>query len=518
MKILLFILFTLLSSLVFSQAGNRDSTYGIYGVGQNSFPMYGIRAIAIQSDGKAIAVGESWSSAFGIVRFKTNGSLDSSFGSNGMVDIAVGAGGGWATGVKIQPDGKIVVGGQVHDNNGKWCFGIIRLNADGSLDNSFNGTGAAIVSAGNLYDYCMAIALQPDGKIVAVAQSRSSGPPIIQFGVVRINSNGTIDNTFGTGGALMTSIGNSIAAPSCVAVQPDGKILVGGSSGLGAGPPNSFALIRYNNNGTLDTTFGTGGKDTTFFGGGGSTGSSSDDDEGYSLALQLDGKIIFAGTSNLGSDTVVPLTMLRYNIDGSLDNSFGINGKVRQIMPFGYSGYARTLLLQPDNKIVLSGVCYSPSPLIGAYFVLSRYISTGSLDSTFGINGIVVDSLDHSHDNEIWSSALSPEGKIIVGGNSGVGFTIARYLSGLNVGVPPIPQQNNELLIYPNPADNNLHVHYLNAGEKPTAINIFDITGKLVLTKPCTNFTGDMDIDVIELPQGMYFVKVGSAAKKFVKE
>ena len=500
------------------QAGARDTSFGLNGIGNISMINGDGTSIALQSDGKIIISGDDFSSYSDIVRYKSNGTIDSSFGTNGNVVFHIGTGSVQEPKVIVQPDNKIVVSSICEDNTGKYCFGIARLNTDGSFDNSFNGTGKLIVSFNTMGydDYPFAIALQLDGKIVVVGRGHNNSASQY-FAGVRINSNGTLDNSFGGGGKVLTAIGNPYPTATCVVVQPDGKIVVGGYTESASTWPISFAILRYNTDGTLDNSFGIGGKDTAYFGVGGSSGSNLDQDEAFAIALQSDGKIILTGSSYLASNNYSTFATLRYNNNGTLDNSFGISGKVNTQAPIGFINPGATgVIIQQDGKVVIGGTCSIPS--VKRNFALVRYFITGLIDSSFGINGIVNDSITNT-DAALRAICIQQDGKIIAGGGvSSRGLTIARYLSGLNVGVPPTPQQNNELLIYPNPADNNLYVHYLNAGEKPTTINIFDLTGKLILTKPCTNFTGDMDIDVTELPQGMYFVKVGSSAKKFVKE
>jgi len=221
---------------------------------------------AVQPDGKIVLAGITSSSAGGrlaLARLNSNGSLDSSFDNDGRLVLGVDSS---ASALTVQTDGKIIAAGKIGNS------ALVRFHTDGSLDSSFDGDGIAITSGPGGY---AEVTLQSDGKIVAVSQANNS------FAVARHNSNGSLDTTFGGNGTVITSFGE-VATPYSVAIQSNGKIIAGGSSG------NNFALVRYNPDGSPDASFGTGGKVTTNFGSyyyGAASG----------LAIQPDGKIVAAG-------------------------------------------------------------------------------------------------------------------------------------------------------------------------------------------------------------------------------
>ena len=270
-----------------------------------------VSKIALQTDGKIVAVGYLLGDAAIVFRYNANGTLDASFGTGGK---AVPYLSGRAFGVVIQPDGKIVV---------NESFGVVRYNADGSLDAAFGtgGTAAAFVSD---------MALQPDGKIVA----SGSG---FHYVLLRLNSNGTLDSTFGAGGYVITGITGQAFA---VALQPDGKILVNGNSGI----------VRYNTNGSIDTSFAING---VF---------ASEIDVSQDIALQPDGKIVAAGGYS-------GIALTRLNPDGSPDTSFGTNGNVITLIDGSRGSVGNALALQPDGKILSGGSIYQSSGIADAAIV-----------------------------------------------------------------------------------------------------------------------------------------------------
>ncbi|HYC44527.1 MAG TPA: hypothetical protein VED01_03485 [Burkholderiales bacterium] len=271
------------------------------------------QAVIIQADGKILVGGRSdldpSTSAFALVRYNSDGSLDTTFDGDGKVVTPVGVRGGEATGMVLQPDGKIVLSGYAADASpsGGLDFALVRYNTDGTLDSTF-GTGGRVT--GPIATHAAAgVTLQPDGRIIAVGESVvtiSSG----SFAVARYNTNGSFDSTFGGTGVVQTpvSTGNDVAWD--VVVQPDGRIVVVGD----AGSPPDFALVRYNSNGTLDATFGAGGKLTTDFG---------TSDRAHAVALQADGRIVVAGARYDETAPHADFALARYNSDGSLDRSFG---------------------------------------------------------------------------------------------------------------------------------------------------------------------------------------------------
>ncbi|GAB4483392.1 MAG: hypothetical protein OHK0044_32620 [Burkholderiaceae bacterium] len=369
----------------------------------------GSHALRLRANGASLASScGSHCASFGLY-VAARGDLDPTFGSGGKVTTPIGATDDLAYAVALAPDGRIVVAG-ASANGADYDFALARYNADGSLDTTF-GIGGKVVTAIGGSDHIYAMALAPDGRIVAAGAAYSITGRYVAL--ARYNADGSLDTSFGNGGKVVTAIGGANASAYAVVLAPSGKIVVAGASHNGA--DYDFALARYNTDGTPDTSFGGGGKVVTPIG--------SSDDGAQALALAPDGRIVVAGYSRGGTGN--DFALARYNADGSLDTSFGNGGKIVTAMGTGDAA-AYALALAPDGRIVVAG--YS----IGADydFALARYNADGSLDATFGSGGKVVTRVG-SGDDAPKALALAPDGRIVVAGSSGSGansdFALARY-------------------------------------------------------------------------------------------
>src|SRR6476661_376555 len=319
-------------------AGDLDLSFGTGGSVTTSFSgIWDVPSdVAVQSDGKIVVGGSAEiGSDFALSRYNNDGSLDATFGTGGKVTTDFGLG-SQGSGLAIQPNGKIVmVGGANQD------FGVARYNENGSLDTTF-GTGGTVTTDFGGYESASAALIQPDGKIVTVGNIN-----LHVAAVVRYNSDGTLDSTFGSGGKVTANVESNISVADAV-LQADGKILVAGEA-----PSNDFGVIRYNSNGTLDTTFGSNGKVTTDFGSGNTLTRPFDGyDRGSAILLQPDGKFVVLGTTNYFSNNR-DFALARYNSNGTLDTTFGTGGKVTT--KFDGLDSAEDLVLQPDGKIIAVG-------------------------------------------------------------------------------------------------------------------------------------------------------------------
>ena len=367
------------------------------------------RAMAVQSDGKIVAAGYGHGGGgdndFTVVRYDADGSLDTSFDSDGYATIDFGTGFDLGYAVAVDSDGKIVMAGDVSND-----FAVARFNADGSPDTSFSGDGKVTTAVGSGEDEAYAVAVQSDGKVLAAGFSHNGTTN--DFALVRYTTAGVLDNTFGTGGKVTTGFGNNDKAYA-VAVQSDDKIVLAGHNG------NSFALARYNLDGTLDDTFGSvvsgttrSGKVTTDIAG------SIVSDVANAVAIQPDGKIVAAGFSWLN------FALVRYNANGTLDTSFGTGGKVTTDIA-GAADKAYGVAIQADGKIVAAGQG-------GSSFALVRYQADGSLDTGFGNGGKAVTHFRAGETEIAYAVAIQADDQILAGGYSGLAgeFVVARYNAG----------------------------------------------------------------------------------------
>lgn len=411
-------------SIVHAKPGDFDPSFGISGKQSTDLSGDdGVQAISLQPDGKILVTGYKNSNGSGtlaLARYNADGSLDAGFGSGGKLlttnPLMLGRGGSPMT---LQPDGKIVLAGHVTPGSSllDGDFALTRYNADGTLDTGF-GSGGILTTRFAGASAADAVALQPDGKIVAIGYSPlNPGNSEINFAVARYNPDGTLDSGFGSGGKLTTDIDGANDYAHNISIQPDGKIVVVGTIVRFIAPPATsygLALARYNSNGTLDTSFGSGGKLSVF----------SDDAviTGDSAVFQPDGKIIVSSSNGL----------IRFRSDGSRDMDFGANGIV--------IGVIGPLALQKDGKIVTAMPSARGTDLFNLKydFALGRYNSDGSLDTSFGDGGKLITSFgDTSYAGAL---ALQADGKIIAAGTnratpaSTYDFALIRYLgdSGLS--------------------------------------------------------------------------------------
>lgn len=349
----------------FNVDGTVDASFGSGGTVTTSFPgTVGTsddeaKAAAVQADGKIVVVGVAVSGRqangafnqdFALARYGTDGTLDPSFGSGGLVLTDFAGFTDIAHAVVIQPDGKIIVAGQASDGSSLILggtgsdFAVARYNADGSLDSGFGTGGKVRVHIAGNVDTAFNVARQPDGKIVVgglVGIGSSAG--LDTTGLVRLLVDGRIDVGFGNGGIVVDNAGGPGTG---MALQDDGKIVLIGSGGIGSSG-DDFFLVRYLANGGLDTTFGVGGAVRTDFNAGFIVG-----DFGRAVALQADGKIVAVGST--GTPTGSDMAVARYLADGSLDASFNNGGKLTINFP-NAAASANGVVIQPDGKIVVGG-------------------------------------------------------------------------------------------------------------------------------------------------------------------
>ena len=350
----LVILFLTFGHTTIASPGDLDPTFGNGGKLIDGFLVSsgdGANGIAVQADGKIVAAGRSSGPSFSdvpdfaLIRYNPDGSLDTSFGNGGKVVTPIGTSGDFASSVAIQPDGKIVAAGG-SNNGSNDDFALVRYNTDGSLDTTFDSDGKVTTPIGTFDDLAYAVAIQPDGKIVAAGYSSIGSN--VAFALARYNPDGTLDITFDSDGKVITPIGTSGDQAGDVVIQQDGKIVAAGTSSNGSN--NDFALVRYNPDGSLDTSFDSDGKVTTPVG----VSSAAAD----AVVLQADGKIVALGTGHNGSTT--DFALVRYNQDGSLDTTFDFDGKVTTSGAGGDSAdSAYAVAIQQDGKIVAAGYSYN---------------------------------------------------------------------------------------------------------------------------------------------------------------
>lgn len=367
------------------------------------------RSIAVQPDGKFLVAGyvaaEGGLDAEGflLARYRPDGTLDTDFGTGGIVITDFSAS-GEARCVLVQADGKIVTAGTARSAAGDADFALARYHADGSADISFNGTGQVLTSVSPHADTVNSLAIQPDGKLVVAGTRSDSSGTNDDFAVARYLPDGTLDSGFNGGGIAVTVLGPLRDAAGTVLVQRDGCIVVAGSVQSAAG--NDFAVVRYT---------GTGLPDPAFSGDGVAVLSTGADEGATGAALQRDGRIVIAGYSFGVSDA--DFAAVRLLPDGTLDASFGGTGRVIVPVSTGQD-IGTSVAIQNDGKLVLAGY----SQMAGSNgFAFLRLLPDGTPDTTFNGTGrrLVQVSAGFNIAEEV---TLQEDGRILAAGFSDSNF------------------------------------------------------------------------------------------------
>ena len=452
--------------------------------------------VLIQPDGKVLAFGGAERSPSGdpvVVRYNENGTLDASFDGDGIAAPVFPGIVILATAGALQADGKIILAG--YGSGAASDFAVIRLNPDGSPDTSFNGDGKVRTSLSADDDLAYAVAVQPDGKIVAAGYRRSG--QALDFALVRYNTDGSLDTTF-DGDGIVTTAFSGLETANAVIIQSDGKIIAAGTSYTG-----NLAAARYLANGSLDTTFDGDGKLTLAL-----------LTSARSAAIQPDGKILIAGSRFSGANRHFGIA--RINPNGSADIGFGSGGAV--ITPVSNGTYeVQSVAIQPDGKIVASG--YGEEFVLESDFALVRYHPNGSLDGSYGKGGIVrFNILDGGSRDELYGMALDSLGRAVVGGNSNGFFTVARILGDIqpvvnySVGGRVVLGKNSIANVYVTLTDSNGATHsartnsfgYYRFTDIPAGKAVVSVSSKRYsFENPTQNINltsniGDLDFEAIE--------------------
>ena len=366
-----------------------------------------IRAMQIQDDGRILVAGHQPGAGGAqdvlLMRYRADGTLDTTFGSGGRVTVAAASFGGttaqvWA--MAVQADGAIVVAGQATVGGVQYAL-VQRYLADGSLDSSFSGDGTALW--GDVSQFCeaSAVAIDAQGRIVlgGTVSGATAG--------ARVSADGMLDTSFGGGnGDAWVDAGLGADLVGALAIQSDGRILLGGSAG------NDHALVRWNDDGTLDAGFGSGGIVRTDVAGG--------FDMIRALVVQDDGRILAGGYSTQAGSGI-DFTLLRYLASGSLDTGFSGDGRVTTDL--GGADIVQAMVRDASGRIVLAG--HDGSGRIA----LVRHLADGLLDTAFGQGGLVQQAIGAS--SGAGALALRPDGRLVAAGWSSDGTQRDPLLLGL---------------------------------------------------------------------------------------
>lgn len=490
MKNILFLLF--LGYNCFSQvAGSLDTSFNF--TGTSSRCNYGVPNQVIpnssffQFNDKIICLSINYTScSITLTRFNGDGSIDNSFGTNGalvntMCSVFIN-GGYYPYSMAIQSDNKIVIMGLQQNNTYPNAYWVVRLLPNGDLDQSFNGNGYLDLSFGTVQDRGRCIALQPDGKILV---GGNTGDTAEFFSVARVNSNGTLDTTFGVNGLARTAFSALESTPNSIAVQTDGKIVLAGYTITSYA--QDFALSRFNSNGTIDTTFGNNGKVIT-------TVDFTDSDAISKILIEPDGKITAVGDTSFTNNPYTAMT--RYLSDGSLDNTFGVSGIV---LASNIMGTGPIFDRQIDGKYVIVGGYDSVT------FEVFRFNHDGTLDSGFGTNGFVnpLPTTGIASSNVL----IQPDNKIVIVGRGIIQNSYQDCTTVVRLN-PGVLSTNNfaatSINLFPNPTENE--VYFDNSKSQFINVAVYNCLGQEVEIQKVAS-TINEKIELNNLSSGVYVLK-----------
>ncbi len=489
----------------FSQTTGLDLSFGTGGFVSTDVNTHDDEAndILIQPDGKVLVAGtailQSYSK-FAVIRYNADGTIDSTFADNGIATANVGPVNDKGTSLALQNDGKILLAG-----NYGWNFyndpAIVRFNSNGTIDSTFGDNGYSRFIISNQYDEFNDIALQNDGKIVVGGRTWLNNS--YNFLIARILPSGAIDSSFGVNGMVVTDFLNSNDCIHSLLIQSDGRILVSGNTEPGA---SYFAAARYFSNGTPDPSFGIGGK--LFIG----TGSRYD--VSYGMSLTADSSIILAGSH--GSGNIYNYQVAKLTKFGVLDSTFGTDG-IKLIPVTVPADHLKDVLVQKDGKIVAAGMADGDALIL-------RLTANGALDNSFGNQGIYIGNNGGSEGRLNAITQLADSSIIACGytkpGNNFDVFLV-KFLNNIPTGIVQHDKRSFPISLYPNPATGFVMVD-LPLMEQPTAlINIYNESGKLVHQQQFEIYNSSARIDLDNnLAPGLYILRIScdgkTASQKFM--
>lgn len=507
-----FLFFTVTNA--FSQVGALDTDFGTSGLVTTDVPGNNdiSSRVKVQDDGKIVLGGRCDEGPLPIMflaRYDTTGVIDSDFGIDGIAlsDISYFT---TFSDLFIQTDGKFLVLGNTIITPGQFDMALTRMNTDGSIDTDFGTDGSVFIDLGDTTNLGEAVIQLPDEKIVVLGHIGGGGTP--QFSYTRFNADGSLDTDFGDGGHVITDVSAISTIITRAFRTPDGKIAVCGF-GIKSGDYNDSFIAVFTEDGTLKPEFGTDGiqwvdiSTSSFF--------------SYDMLVQPDNKILFIGTytDDITGDT--NMKIIRLNDNGSYDTFFGDGGKVT--IDFDGSNESGTSIdLQNDYSILIGG----HSTINGDRdFVLMRLENNGDIDNLFGTDGKTITDFAGGDDKAL-DLIMQSDFKILQVGqvnDGGLRIGMARFFNNTIIETNINTLNPNSVSLFPNPASDKIYIAGLPANINGGSFQIMDITGRLIESVTITDNTGEIEINLPEyLNPGMYVIRIIKGdvfiVKNFIKQ
>ena len=505
------LLFLFASQLVISyaqQAGDLDLDFGVDGLvttpigGNTDF----CDRLFVLDNNQILAIGYTVNTDeadFAMVKYQADGSIDPSFGDGGKV-VTDWGGADYATGIIPLDNGDLLVSGRT-DAGGDDDFALVKYDADGNLDTSFGTDGLVTTDFDGDTDASFDIIRQGDGVILVGKSRTTSG--VYDFSMAKYDFNGDLDPSFGDNGKVISHLGTANDRANRIDFQSDGKIVLSGI--IYNGSNLDFAIARYQPDGSIDLSFGDNGKVfVDFF---------DDQDVPNDMVVQADDKILVTGYAI--EDGEFQFATIRLNEDGTLDNTFGASGKLITYFESPYTGgISGAIALQADGKILIGGELHQDS---NNDFGLVRLNEDGSFDLSFGDGGKVMTDFAGDYD-EMRSIIIQSDQNILAGGYATIigsrDMALARYLSGLSVGVKTTPLLDN-LLLFPNPVTSSAIVEFNLNEAAEIQITLVDDKGRTINKWPKENYTRAGKHNLLlsfdfDLPPGHYFLQLSNGKEE----
>jgi uncharacterized delta-60 repeat protein len=518
--IIIMLTFSFSLNLLLSKPGDLDSSFGKNGsvtYKLPEIPTYIIQRARIDKDGKIILAGSAGNGYLGffLLKINDNGLIDSSFGTNGYVFTKLDIRQERLFDLQLLNDGSMIAAGYAdreEDNVYSADFALVRYSQDGRLDLSFGKNGYTFTDFDKYHDFGTSLVILKDNKIIL--SGYSGHEPTYDFAMARYMPDGSMDSSFGNEGKVKTDLGYNDFSNSMI-VQPDGKIVLGGYSIING--TSRFTLARYNSDGSLDSTFGKNGLVTTAI---------RNYDVGVSLSYLNTNKLLMTGYTR--TDTYHQIALVRYNIDGLIDSSFGIDGFSVNHIGKG-TDYSYDMTFQNDEKIL---VCGSSSDGDPTDMILARYNTNGFLDSTFGDGGRVITNIDYHSErpynsDKAESIVIDKNGRILLAGSTlyvyGKPLNLTtiqslcfrRFLTEFSVGIVDDISDNNDIFIYPNPISFNASIKFELIKDEYIDIALYDLNGNLIKYYAKSLFmekgTHSYEIHLVDtIVPGEYFINISA--------
>ena len=514
-KILLIILYFFFQNIV-AQNGVLDNSFGNNGLKIISLPNKNIKGYLILSfpDNSFMISGNTDENPYGsinksafISKHNSDGNLDLTFGNNGFITIPNDLNGQSSISDMVkQPNGKILLSAYI---NGSPV--LIRIFENGSYDNSFGINGISSVDKNGK------LGIQNNGKII-IANGLQNGNTCI-YSFSRFLANGNIDTTFGTNGTMLNDI-TDLAYDYCLGLKilPDNKFITFGVSSFHWGNYRNAVVSKFNENGTLDSTFGNNGVNVTLI----------DAAPRYAIYRDIEildnGQIVACGGAEYSNGTggfggTKPI-IVKYNSNGTLDTAFGINGVVILNTIFNANDNFHSVKVQSDGKILGLGNSAYPFPYMQTFLNITRLTASGNLDLTFGNSGVFLTNTNNSQLNGGWEIEIQSDNKIIAVGYTSITDSTEKNTLICRLNFDNLLNTNENISegnikVYPNPSTNEVFINGVNVDSK---IEIYTILGQSCEVIKKVKDINEIEINVSKFPKGTYLLKIDYNLKILIKK